>query len=164
MSIINFNELPNNKPGMSGIIPKGQYIAKIEKAEMKIGRDETKPPYLNVQMEITDPDSNSVMGKVWTILTETPKDFPRYQLKRFIEALKLTNLETFELKDLTKVIINKKLLVDLIPEERDDGKPPQRSVVDISGDLFYPYTEDDDLPFDAAPVIEDASTNIESRY
>ena len=158
MSLINFNELPQDKPGMGAIIPTGQYIGKIEKAEMKVGKNENNPPYLNLQIEVTDPESNTVMGRIWAILTESEKNLPRYQLRRFIEALGLTNLQSFELKDLTKIVVNKKLLVDITPEERTDGKPPQKSVVDISGEIFYPYKEDDNLPFDAAPVVETATT------
>ena len=156
--MINFNELPQEKPGVNGVIPKGNYIAKIEKAEMKIGKDETKPPYLNLQLEITDPASQTVVGKVWTILTETPKDFPRYQLRRFIEATGLTTLEKFELKDLTKLVVNKRIMVDITPEERTDGKEPQRSVVDISGGLFYPIeVSEETVPFDA-PTIKPETT------
>ncbi len=148
MGMINFNELPENKPGVGAIIPKGNYIALIEKAEMKQGKDETKPPYLNLQLDITDPASMTKMGKVWAILTESPSNLPRYQLRRFLEATGLNSLTSFELKDLTKLVVNKKIYVDITPEETTDGKEPQRSVVDISGEIFYPMeeTENYDAP------------------
>lgn len=137
---INFNELPTNKPGNNGsLIAAGNYIAEIKKAEMKQGKDETKPPYLNMMMEITDPASQAKVGNIFCILTESDRDFPRYMLMRFITALKLPITGAFELKDLTKMIVNKKLRVDICPEETDNGESPQRSIVDIkSGELFYP--------------------------
>ena len=161
--MINFNELPKDKPGVGAVIPKGYYLAKIEKAEMKIGKNENNPPYLNLQLGITDPASRSPMGKIWVILTESPKDFPRYQLRRFLEAVKLNTLESFELKDLTKLVVGKEMYVDIMPEERDDGKEPQRSVLDISGSIFYPINTED-TSFDQAPVIPENTPYSEASY
>ena len=63
---INMNSIPTEKPAMSTIIPKGCYIAKIVKADMKQGRDETKPPYFSAECDITDPASNASLW-VWFI-------------------------------------------------------------------------------------------------
>ena len=146
---INFNSLPTEKPAMGTIIPKGQYIAIIAKSEMKQGKDTTKPPYLNIEMDITDPISQTSMGKIWTILTESEQPLPRYQLSRFIKALELPITGEFELKDLTKMINGKQLKVDIIPEDRTDGKEPQRSIVDVmSADIFYPATATNDATMD----------------
>ena len=158
--MINFNELPKDKPGVGAIIPKGNYIATIEKAEMRVGKNENNPPYLSLQLGIKDPASGTPMGKVWAILTESPKDFPRYQLRRFLEATKLDSLESFELKDLTKLVVGKEILVDIMPEERTDGKEPQRSVVDVSGDLFYPIEEN----FAAPTMSPEPTTFTEASY
>ena len=46
---INFDALPQSNPSGSNI-PKGQYKAVIEKAEMKQGKDLNKPPYLIYSM------------------------------------------------------------------------------------------------------------------
>lgn len=136
---INFNSLPTEKPAMGTIIPKGQYLASIAKSEMKTGKDTTKPPYLSIEMDVKDIPSNTNMGKIWAILTESEQPLPRYQLQRFIKALELPITGDFELKDLTKMVNGKSLLVDIAPEERTDGKEAQRSVVDVlSGDIFYP--------------------------
>ena len=138
---INYNALPSEKPATNGtIIPKGQYVATIEKAEMKQGKDDTKPPYLNIQMDIVDEASGQNMGKLFHILTESNHPIPMYQLKRLIESLNLPITGEFELKDLVKMIQGKKLLVDIEPEKAEEGKPAARSVVDVfSGQIFYPY-------------------------
>lgn len=140
---INYNALPSEKPATNGsIIPKGQYVALIEKAEMKQGKDDTKPPYLNMQLDITDEASGQKMGKLFHILTESNHPIPMYQLKRLIESLNLPITGEFELKDLTKMITGKKLLVDIEPEKAEEGKAVSRSVIDVfSGQIFYPYVE-----------------------
>ena len=159
---INFNSLPTEKPARGSVIPTGQYCATIVKAEMKQGKDETKPPYLNMEMDIVDPSSGSGMGKLWAILTESDSPLPRYQLSRLITALGLPITGDFELKDLTKMIVNKKLMVDITPEETKDGKEPQRSIIDINaGQIFYPYEKpfvEEDLPFTA----DTATTPVEA--
>lgn len=145
--MINFDSLPNEKPSMSNIIPKGQYIATIEKAEMKQSKDETKPDYLNMQLDLTDPESKMPVGKIWAILTESDKSLPMFQLSRLIKALKLPITGNFELKDLTKMIPGKQMLVDVAPEKRNDGKEPERSVIDVfSGNIFYPLEASTEAP------------------
>ena len=106
---------------------------------MKQGQDTSKPPYLNLQLDIIDEASETKMGKVFHILTESAHALPMYQLKRIIEALHLPITDTFELKDLVKMIQGKKMLVDIAPEKPEEGKEPTRSVVDVfSGQIFYP--------------------------
>lgn len=161
---INFNALPSEKPAMGGgaIIPKGQYLAVIEKAEMKQGQDMSKPPYLNLQLDISDEASGTKMGKLFHILTESNHPLPMFQLKRIIESLHLPITGDFELKDLAKMIQGKKIIVDVAPEKAEEGKPATRSVVDVfSGQIFYPYVESslntDVFSPDAAPAGMEAS-------
>lgn len=129
---INMNSLPTEKPSMSSVIPKGCYIAKIVKAEMKTPRS-GKADYFSAECDITDPVSNTSMGKFWINLFESEANLPRYQLARFIKALNLNIQGEFELRDLTKMVNNKKLMVDICPD-----KDNERSIVDISADCFYP--------------------------
>ena len=129
---INMNSLPTEKPSMSSVIPKGCYIAKIVKAEMKTPRS-GKADYFSAECDITDPVSNTGMGKFWINLFESEANLPRYQLARFIRALNLNIQGEFELRDLTKMVNNKKLMVDICPD-----KDNERSIVDISADCFYP--------------------------
>lgn len=139
MSTINFDTLPEENSSNFELIPKGKYYAKIVKAEMRQGKDETKPPYLNIETEITDPESNSDMGKFWIMLTESPHDLPRWQLRKFIEALRLPITGEFELKDLTKMTVGKSLAVDI--DIKPDNQNKDRNVVDISADCFYPISQ-----------------------
>jgi len=135
---INFNSLPTEKPAMGTIIPKGHYLAKIRKSEMKTPKNETRPDYFTAECDITEPASGASMGKFWINLFESEAPLVRYQLSRFIQALRLPIQGDFELKDLTKMVNGKELEIDIMPEERNDDKPPQRSVVDISAECFYP--------------------------
>lgn len=136
---INFNELPNSNPGGGYNIPKGTYFALIEKAEMRTpkAKDDGSigKPYLNLQLSITTPDGKSV-GKLFDIISESNHELVRYKLRRFIEALELPITGDFELRDLPKVIINKKFIVDIAPDKQ--GK----AAVDVfSGDIYYSVAE-----------------------
>lgn len=141
MGMISMNSLPTEKPSMGSVIPQGQYIATIRKAEMKQPKDETRPMYFSAECDTTDPVSGAKMGKFWINLYESEAPLARYQLSRFIQALALPIQGEFELKDLTKMVSGKALKVDIQPEERNDNKPPQKSVVDISAQCFYPLQE-----------------------
>ena len=138
MAMINMNSLPTEKPSMSAVIPKGQYLAKIVKAEMKQPKEEAKPMYFSAECNITDLASGTDMGKFWINLYESEAALCRYQLSRFIQALNLPIQGEFELKDLTKMVAGKELKVDIQPEDKPE---PQRSVVDISAQCFYPVTD-----------------------
>ena len=154
---INFNSLPTEKPAQGTVIPTGQYIGTIKKAEMKQPKDAERPPYLNLEIDIVDEASATEMGKLWAILSESEHPLPRYQLSRFIQALNLPITGEFELKDLTKMVVGKQLKLDVTPEERNDGKEPQKSIVDVSAEIFYPLdaaaNTSDDIDFpDPMPV------------
>lgn len=138
MGMINMNSLPTEKPAMGAVIPKGQYLAKIKKADMKQPKDDTKPMYFTAECDITDPVSGTAMGKFWINLFESEAPLTRYQLSRFIKALNLPITGEFELKDLTKMVSGKELKVDICPEDTKGKGDPQRSVVDITAECFYP--------------------------
>ena len=135
MATISMSTLPKEKPSMGTIIPKGHYNAKIKKAEMRQPKDENRPMYFSAECDITDPVSGTEMGKFWINLFESEAPLARYQLSRFITALNLPIQGEFELKDLTKMVNGKELEVDICPEDKPD---PQRSVVDITAECFYP--------------------------
>lgn len=150
---INMNSLPdpNQKPAIGNVIPKGRYIAKIAKAMMKTPKPRTDgstgPDYLVAECDITDPVSNTRMGKFWINLYESEAPLVRYQLARFINATGIRISGEFELKDLTKLVNGKQLMVDIKPEEKKDGSAPTRSIVDIDAECFYPLEVGEfDLP------------------
>lgn len=137
---INFNSLPTEKPSIGTIIPKGRYLAKIKKAEMKSPKKETKPDYFSAECDVTDIASGQSMGKFWINLFDSQAQLVQWQIHQFITALRLPIQGEFDLSDLTKMVNGKELEVDIMPEERNDNKEPQRSVVDISADCFYPVS------------------------
>lgn len=73
-----------------------------------------------------------------TAFFESDSEIPKWKIKRFIEALGITGLTTFELKDLTKICVNKTILVDITTDRND----PEKNVVDVfTGDVYYPASE-----------------------
>ena len=136
--MINFNSLPTDKP--MNLPETGTYYATIDSAEMKQGQDTTKPPYLNMSLTLKNKEGKSC-GKIYDILSESDKELVQYKLARFLIALNLAQLGTFELADLIKVIKNKQLIVDVKQEEAKDGYPA-KAVVDVfKGSIYYPMSE-----------------------
>lgn len=155
---INFNSLPTDKP--NALPENGTYYATIESAEMKQGKDPTKPPYLNIALALKDKDGKSC-GKIFDIISESDKELVQYKLARFILALDLARLGTFELVDLVKIIKNKQLIVDVKQEEARDGYPA-KAVVDVfAGSIYYPMSEATNIFGTTASKTEAKSTNID---
>jgi hypothetical protein len=132
--MINFNELPNSKPAGFTTIPKGRYLGTIEKAEMRVGKDTSKPPYLSIQWGLAK--DGKPMGKFFDLITEPgDAEIPRYKLKRFIQALELPITGNFTLADLAKMVPNKSAFIDITVDEKSD---PARNQVDVfTGEIYY---------------------------
>lgn len=153
--MINFNSLPTDKP--NNLPETGTYYATIESAEMKQGKDITKPPYLNISLSLRDKYGKSC-GKIFDILAESDKELIQYKIARFLIALDLAKLGSFELTDLVKVIKNKQLIVDVKQEEAKDGYPA-KAVVDVfAGNIYYPISEAATIFGTTAPTQEPTST------
>lgn len=160
---ISFDSLPQDKP-VGALLPKGCYQARIIEATMRTpqngGDDYLALTYTLKTIEGED------KGKLWDNFFDVDKPIPRYKLQRLLTALGLTSLTTFELKDLTKVVVGKYMLVDIATDEK--ATPQPRNTVDVfSGEIFYPIanlaamvgvvTEEsplDDDPFIAASDSE----------
>lgn len=158
---INFNSLPNTRPNQ---LPEpGKYYATIEKAEMTKPKDPTRPPYLNLTLALQDKNGKSC-GKIFRdILSESDSDIVRYKIQRFITALNLPITDVFELKDLVKVVVGKKMIVDVTiddPKKKDPNSPYAPSpVVDVfSGMIYYPLSEAATL-FDTDPIETEEEVN-----
>ena len=135
---INFNALPQDKPA-GATIPKGQYKAVIEKAEMKASKTEGKPPYLNLLYALSDIQTGAPVGKLYDIMSESDSEYVMYKIGRFMRALDINLGMSFELKDLAKVVANKTLVLDVTVDEKSE---PKRNQVDIfSGGVFYSLAE-----------------------
>lgn len=121
-----------------GNLTTGTYVATIEKAEMKQGKDSSKPPYLNLTYAMADKDGKGC-GKHFDIIsepTENSHNIVKYKLRRFVEALELP-LVQFELKDLCKIVVGKKFIVDIT---MDKNEPP-RPQVNVFGSCYYPMSQ-----------------------
>lgn len=170
--MIHFDQLPNSNPLSNMLIPKGTYYGTISKAEMRQGKDPAKPPYLSITWDITDEQGNS-KGKLFDIITEPTADLTKYKLKRFITGLKLPINGDFMLKDLVKIIINKKCIIDITIDEKSE---PHRNTVDVfKGEIYYPIETaattfentaneydaviDDNMPWDNRPIINATDAN-----
>lgn len=134
--MINFDNLPSNKPLTS--LEPGTYFGTIEKAEMKTPKDPSKKQYLSITYGLTTKDGRPA-GKLFDILTESDHELVRYKLKRFILALELPLQGAFELSDLTKIVVGKKLILDITKDAKSEQP---RMVVDMFKDkVFYPVSE-----------------------
>ena len=74
---INFDALPNSKP-FSNPEP-GTYYATIDTAEMKQGKDLSKPPYLNLKYKLKDQTGKSA-GVIFDIIAESEHNLMQYKL------------------------------------------------------------------------------------
>ncbi len=156
--MINFNSLPTDKP--NALPENGTYYATIESAEMKQGKDPTKPPYLNIALALKDKNGKAC-GKIFDIISESDKELVQYKLARFVIALDLARLGTFELIDLVKIIKNKQLIVDVKQEEAKDGYPA-KAVVDVfRGSIYYPISDAATIFGTTAPSTTPKSSDIE---
>lgn len=158
---INFNSLPSNRP--TNLPATGTYYAVIESAEMRQGQDPTKPPYLNMCLALKDKSGRAV-GKIYDILSESDKELVQYKLARFLMALDLAKLGTFELADLAKLIKNKQLIVDVKQEESQNGYPA-KAVVDVfKNNIYYSMSEANtifNLPENAqSTAVQDAPWDV----
>lgn len=152
--MINFDTLPKQKPNAT--IPAGRYGAIIETAEMRPAKDPSKPPYLSMRLGILDNSGNRI-GGIYDILVDSEASLTRYKIQRFITALNLP-LTNFELNDLTKIIVGKKLEVDLKVEQNEGYAP--RTVVDaLTNEIYYPFI---DLPFNASDSADTVADNTNS--
>lgn len=130
---INFDALPNNKP--FSVPPAGTYYATIDTAEMKQGKDLSKPPYLNLKYKLKSAEGKD-MGVIFDIIAESEHSLMQYKLKRFLLAIGVNFNGEFELKDLAKLCPGKQIIVDTKIEEGQDGRQ-DRAVVDVMRDEVY---------------------------
>ena len=153
---INFNSLPTDKP--NALPATGTYYATIDTAEMRQGQDLTKPPYLNITLALSDKQGKAC-GKIYDIIAESDKELVQYKTARFLIALDLAKLGTFELTDLVKVIKGKQLIVDVKQEEAKNGYPA-KAVVDVfSGSIYYPIS-DANVIFGAETTTENSTLEV----
>ena len=135
---INFDALPNSKP--FSVVQPGTYYATIESAEMKQGKDASKPPYLNLKYSLKTKEGKTA-GTLFDIIAESEHSLMQYKLKRFLLALGVSFEGAFELKDIQKLCVGKQIILDTKIEPGADGKQ-DKAVVDLfAKDIYYNLSE-----------------------
>lgn len=130
---INFNALPQEQPSAFVVVPTGLYATKITKADMKQGKDTTKPPYLNVQLDILN-EVGEKLTTMWETFTESSEGLMGYKIRRICEAVDLQLSGEVELQDIGKMLVDKELRVFVTI---DTWENKERNVVDIKQDGIF---------------------------
>ena len=151
MAII-FDEMPDKKPSQRTQVEPGQYSATVVKAEMLTGKASGNE-FLSVAFKL---DKGGFVNEAFT---DNEKPFNQWKIGRLCKACGVSLVGEFHLKDLTKVIKGKEVLLDVTMNDR--GYPS----VDYSGDNegMYPANaatleeaqESDDAEVEAAIANED---------
>lgn len=156
---IKFDALPSEKP--FSVVQPGYYYAVIETAEMKQGKDTSKPPYLNLKYKLKDKDGKNA-GVIFDLIAESEHNLMQYKLKRFLTALGLTFSGEFELKDIQKVCVGKEFIVNTTIEKQE-GKQ-DRAIVDLfSNEIYYNISAANEVFGEGATGVINASDAEDSE-
>lgn len=107
---INFDTLPTDRP--SNVPAKGLYFADIIKTEMKAPFDKNGPDELILSLKLTTLKGESG-GFLNDKIKEKGADAVMYKTGRLIHAANLDLKGDIELKDLGKILVGTKVLVDV---------------------------------------------------
>lgn len=155
---INFSALPTKNPFVT---PKpGIYIFTVSTAEMKEQKDKTKPPYLNMMLSLED-TSGRKQGTIFERVFNSTAPALLYKLQRFVRAIGLQLEGSVELKDLAKLVVNRKGVVEVenIQDNRypDDPTRQQAQVKLFGSECFWTLDELAQFAKTEPEVSEDAA-------
>lgn len=137
---INFQNLPTRAP--NSLPDKGVYVYTIENAQM---RRSANNEYLEIKAILSKGDGKKV-ATIFDRIMDIDSDIPRYKLRQFIQALNLPIVGEFQLSDLTKMVIGKRVLADITHEKSRDPQYPDKAIVDpFSAEVYYPMSRADEL-------------------
>lgn len=137
---INFQALPASAP--NALPEKGIYMYEIESAQIRQSKNNE---YLEIKAKLSKGDGKKV-ATIFDRIFDIDSDIPRYKLRQFIVALRLPITGDFQLSDLTKMIVGKKILADITHEKSKDPKYPDKAVVDaFSAEVYYPLSRTGEL-------------------
>lgn len=109
--MLQFDNVPNKKPG-GGSVEPGRYLAKIAEATVKTSSNNNE--FLNIKFKLKEG------GIVFDSLFFVDKDFPKYKIKRLLDATGVT-LSSGGPDDVRKVVTGKK--VEIVVTVNDKGYP-----------------------------------------
>lgn len=154
MGTINFQNLPTATP--NALPDKGVYMYEIESAQM---RSSANHDYLEIKAKLSKGDGKKV-ATIFDRIFDIDSDIPRYKLRQFIVALRLPITGDFQLSDLTKMIVGKKILADITHEKSKDPKYADKAVVDVfSSEIYYPLARAVELLGQPMTSAETAAIN-----
>lgn len=137
---INFDSLPQENP--FGLPKPGVYLAKIVEAQMKQGKDATKPMYLNLKYELINADGTKA-GTLYDIISESDSSVVMYKIGRFVRACGIPLQGSMELKDLAKIVNGKTIVVDVAID--DKGDRPRAQVDLFTREAYYMKDEFEEI-------------------
>lgn len=144
---LNFDNIPTEKPSNNTPVEDGRYLAKIIKAEMRVGK-ESGNSYLSVSFKL---DSGGFVNENFF---DSDKPFNNYKIGRLLKSCGITLEGDFTLNDIRKVIVNKEVLIDATSNDRGYG------VLDFTGNNegIYPTNE---TSYETATAKDvDVDTNV----
>lgn len=107
---IQFDKLPKDKPNQNATINPGRYLVKVTKAEM-VERKEASD-YLRVTFTTKDKETFTEN------FFEDPKPFLLYKISRLLLATNVQLEGEGTLKDIAKLIVGKKAIVDVTVNDK----------------------------------------------
>lgn len=142
--MLNFTSLPKDKPNNNSVA-EGRYNAIVFKSEMRKSK-ESNNEYLNVSFKI---DNGGFVNENYF---DSDKPFLMYKLSRLLLACNTPLNGEGTLKDVAKVIQGKRVVIDVVVNDRGYGS------LDYSGDKegIYPigYTGNEELDPEVTQAIE----------
>ena len=142
--MLNFTSLPKDKPNNNSVA-EGRYNAIVFKSEMRKSK-ESNNEYLNVSFKI---DNGGFVNENYF---DSDKPFLMYKLSRLLLACNTPLDGKGTLKDVAKVIQGKRVVIDVVVNDRGYGS------LDYSGDKegIYPigYTGNEELDPEVSQAIE----------
>lgn len=142
--MLNFTSLPKDKPN-NNTVAEGRYNAIVFKSEMRKGK-ENNNEYLNVSFKI---DNGGFVNENYF---DSDKPFLMYKLSRLLLACNTPLDGEGTLKDVAKVIQGKRVVIDVVVNDRGYGS------LDYSGDKegIYPigYAGNEELDPEVNQAIE----------
>ena len=138
--MINFDSLPKENP--YALPAAGVYRAHIAEADIRQGKDLSKPPYLNLKYTLSDAEGHN-KGTLYDIISESDSTVVQFKIARFVRACGIPLIGQMTLSDLCKVIKGKDIVVDVTIDKKSD---PNRAQVDLfTRQAYYLPSEFDEI-------------------
>lgn len=150
MAII-FDDIPDKKPSQRIEVEPGQYSATVIRAEMLTAKSSGND-FLSVAFKL---DKGGFVNEAFT---DNEKPFNQWKIGRLCKACDVTLVGEFQLKDLTKVIKGKEVILDVTMNDR--GYPS----IDYSGDNEGMYPANATVAQDTDAEVDAAIADVDDEF